>query len=242
MCQLAGNDRYDKKGDLLTALSKAEELKRSLEAIPEVISVDEVKIEEDIIKYISIETRAIGKVTVRRLDVNDAQELFKFYTEGLSEKPRKLFAPYPLFHTPPRSASELAMRIADWKRENDWTAVNLVKDKRIIGFCLLKRIHTENVTSGIAVRDEFFKKGLGFLLQKIIVEQARLLNLKGFHVKIVSDNLASVRLHEKCGFKKIRTLPPPIYEDILKYLSNSDKKNGHKAVDRHIIEMVIDFV
>lgn len=224
----------------MTALSKTEELKRSLEAIPEVISVDEIKIEENIIKYISIDTRAIGKVTIRRLDVNDASELFKFYTEGLSEKPKKLFAPYPLFHTEPRSANELAKRIADWKKENDWTAVNLMKDKRIIGFCMLKRFYTKNVTSGIAVRDEFSKKGLGLLLQKIIVEQARLLNLKSFHVKIVSDNWASVRLHEKCGFKKTRVLPPPIYEDILQYLNEKDKKNGIAPVNRRIVEMVIE--
>jgi RimJ/RimL family protein N-acetyltransferase len=224
----------------MTALSKTEELKRSLEAIPEVISVDEVKIEENIIKYLSIDTRAIGKVTVRRLDVNDAPELFKFYTEGLSEKPKKLFAPYPLFHTPPSSANELANRIADWGKENDWMAVNLVKDMRIIGFCMLKRFYTKSVTSGIAVRDEFFKKGLGFLLQKIIVEQARLLNLKGFHVKIVSDNLASVRLHEKCGFRQTKILPPDIYEEMFKYLSDSDKKNGKKAVERQLVEMVID--
>jgi Sortase and related acyltransferases len=220
--------------------SKTEELKRSLEAIPEIISVDEVKIEENIIKYISIDTRVIGKVTVRRLDVNDASELFKFYTEGLSEKPKKLFAPYPLFHTPPGSVSELASRIADWKKENDWMAVNLVKDKQIIGFCMLKRFYTENVTSGIAVRDDCSKKGLGFLLQKIIVEQARLLNLKGFHVKIVSDNLASLRIHEKCGFRITRILPQPLYEEILEYLSDSDKKNGNEPVDRHIVELVID--
>ncbi len=224
----------------MTASSKTEELKRSLEAIPEIISVDEIKIEENIIKYISIDTRAMGKVTVRRLDVNDAQELFELYTEGLSEKPKKLFAPYPLFHTPPSSASELERRIADWKKENDWTALSLIKNKLVIGFGLLKRFYTEQVTSGIVIRDEFLKKGLGYLLQKIIVEQACLLNLKGFHVKIVSDNLASMRLHEKCGFRKTRTFPQPIYEEILEYLRQRDIKNGNQAVDRQIIEMVIE--
>jgi RimJ/RimL family protein N-acetyltransferase len=95
------------------------------------------------------------------------------------------------------------------------------------------------VTSGIAVRDEFLKKGLGYLLQKIIMEQARLLKLKSFHVKIVSDNAASIKLHEKCGFKISRILGPPLYEEMLNVLRDRDVKHLRKEVDRHIIEMVV---
>jgi RimJ/RimL family protein N-acetyltransferase len=223
----------------MAVFCKTEALRRNLQVLPEV-SLGEIEVEDNIIKYISLETRAIGGVTVRQLDIADAPGLFEFYTEGLSEKPRRLFAPYPLFHTPPRSADELASRITNWKSENDWTALILVKDRRTIGFALLKRFSTEQVTSAIVVRDEFLKRKMGYLLQSMIVEQARLLNLKRFHVKIVSDNLASVRLHEKCGFRQTRVLPPPIYEEILEYLSDSDKKNGNEPVDRHIVELVID--
>lgn len=224
----------------MTIFCQAEELKHTLEALSHVVSVDEIRVEDDIIKSLSIETRAIGRVTACQLDVHDAPRLFKFYAEGLSEKARRLFAPYPLFHTPPVSADELAGRIADWKKENDWTALNLVKDNRIIGLGLLKRFRTEQVTSAIVIRDELLKKGLGHLLQSVIVEQARLLKLKGFHIKVISDNQASVRLHEKCGFRQTRILPPPLYEGILQYLSDSDKKNGAEAVDRHVMEMVIE--
>ena len=184
----------------------AEGLKVALEALPQVASVQEVKVEDNIINYISLKTDSLGKVAVRNLEVNDAARLFEFYTVGLSEKPRWLFAPYPLFHRPPASEDELARRIADWKKEADWTALYLAKNKRIIGFGLLKRFTSEQVTSAIVIGDEFLKKGLGHLLQKIIVEQARLLKLKRFHVKVVSDNLASLRLHEKCGFRQTRVL------------------------------------
>jgi len=224
----------------MAVFCKTEALRRNLQALPEVVSLGEIEVEDNIIKYISIETRAIGGVTLHQLDIADAPGLFEFYTEGLSEKPRRLFAPYPLFHTPPSSADELVSRITNWKSENDWTALILVKDGRTIGFALLKRFSTERVTSAIVVRDEFLKRKMGYLLQSMIVEQARLLDLKKFHVKIVSDNLASVRLHEKCGFKQTRVLPPPIYEEILEYLSDSDKKNGNEPVDRHIVELVID--
>jgi RimJ/RimL family protein N-acetyltransferase len=215
-------------------------LKQALEALPEVLSAEGVKVEDKIIKFISLETKALGRITVQQLDVDDALALFDFYSEGLSEKPKRLFAPYPLFSTPPASANELASRIADWKKEKDWTVLNLIKDREIIGFVMLKRFYSKQATSAIAVRDEFLKKDLGSIMQNIIIEQAKLLNLKSFHVKIVSDNLASVRLHEKYGFKQTRILPPPIYEDILQYLSERDKINGNKAVDRHIIEMTID--
>jgi RimJ/RimL family protein N-acetyltransferase len=223
----------------MTNSRQAEDVKSALEALPHVVSVDEITVRDDIIDYLSIETKEIGRVAFRRLEENDAPELFEFYSEGLSEKPRRLFAPYPLFHTPPRSARELASRIKDWGKENDWTTINLFKDGRIIGLCQLKRFKSERATSGIAVRDEFLKKGLGYLLQSIIIQQARLLNLKSFHVKIVSDNYASLRLHEKCGFRQTRVLPS-MYEDILEYLRDTDRMDGNDPVDRHIVELVID--
>lgn len=217
-----------------------EDLKTALEALPQVEAVNEIKIEENIVKYLSISTKAIGKVTAQKLDAHDAPALFEFYFRGLSEKSRRLFVPYPLFNTPPRSADELALRITDWKKEDDWTALNLVKDELIIGFCLLKRFSTDQVTSGIAIRDNFLKMGLGYLLQNIIIGQARLLNIKRFHVKVVSDNLASVRLHEKCGFKQTGVLPSTIYSDMFSYLNECDRADGGEAKERYLIEMVIE--
>ncbi len=225
----------------MSAIGKSENLHCALEALAQVISVEDIIIEDSFIKHMHIKIREIGSVAVQQLVVNDTPDLFEFYSKGLSEMPRHMFAPYPLFHTPPRSANELAERIAEWQKENDWTALSLVKDKRIIGFCLLKRFCSEQATSSIVVRDEFLKQGLGGILQTIIVEQARLLNLPGFHVKIVSDNIASVRLHEKCGFRQTKILLPPLYEEILQYLSARDKEEGRKAEERHIVEMVIKF-
>lgn len=215
-------------------------LKSVLETLPLVVSVGEVRIIDLLIKHINILTDTVGQVMARQLETYDAPALFEFYTLGLGELPRRLFAPYPLFHTPPVSASELAERIGGWQKETDWTAVNLVKGQRIIGFCVLKRFRTEQVTSGIAVSDEFVKLGLGYLMQTIIVEQARLLGVRKFHVKIVSDNLSSLRLHEKCGFKQTRILSQPMYEDILKYLDECDRKGGRERKERRIVEMVAE--
>lgn len=219
----------------------ADRLKHDLETLSEVESIGEIEVEDNIIKYISIVLKEIGKVTAQQLEVSDAAALFDFYFKGISEKPRRLFIPYPLFRTPPNSIDEMSQRIADWKKEDDWTALKLVKDKQIIGFGLLKRFWTEQVTSGIVIRGDYLKMGLGYLLQTIIIGQARLLNLKKFHVKVISDNSASVRLHEKCGFKQTGIVAWDGYEDLLTFLSENDnKKGGNEVVDRHIIEMVLE--
>ena len=66
--------------------------------------------------------------------------------------------------------------------------------------------------------------------------QARLLGIKSFHVKVISDNTSSVRLHEKCGFRRTGTVPWDGYEDLLDYLNESDEK----PVNRQIIKMVVE--
>lgn len=213
--------------------------KKALEDLPDIDSVENVEADGNIICGLSIETRSLGQLSAERLESDDAQLLFDFYSEGLSEKTRRLFAPYPLFDTAPRSVDELAQRITGWKKENDWTAIKLVKETRIIGFAVLKRFWTDQVTSGIAIRDEFHRKGLGSLLQHIIVQQARLLGIEKFHIKVVSDNLSSVKLHEKCGFRQTRILPP-MYEETLEYLDECDRKNGVEPPGRRIVEMVVD--
>ena len=69
----------------MATFHRAEELKRALGALPQVASVDEIKVENDIIKHVTLEAESIGKVTVHQLDVNDAAGLFDFYSHGLSE-------------------------------------------------------------------------------------------------------------------------------------------------------------
>jgi RimJ/RimL family protein N-acetyltransferase len=214
-------------------------LRDKLEGIPQVTSVQKVDIRGSIIKSISLVMGSIGSVEIRRLDISDANKLFNFYDAGLSEKSKRLFASYPLFRTAPSSSTELLHRMAEWAEEDNWFGEVLIKRRMIIGFCFLKRIGTEHITSGIAVRDGFMKSGAGYLLQNVMIEQSRLLDVRGFHVKIVSDNLASIRLHEKCGFIMTNRELPLMYEDTLEYLRGCDRRDGVMAEDRRIIEMVI---
>ena len=210
--------------------SDTENIKHILEKLPGVESVNAIKIKDKIIEHVSLENRAIGSLMVQRLDAEDSPALFDFYFRGLSEKSRNFWPPYPLFSPPLNSAEELAKRIIDWEKEDDWTVLKLTKGEQIIGICLLKRYKTGRPVSGLAVREEFQKIGLGYLLQTIVNEQARLFNLKKLYVTLASDNIASLQVHKKCGFKETGRLVP-----------HFGYKNGTKVVDRHDIEMIIEF-
>lgn len=206
-------------------------LKGVLENLPRVKSVNEIRTNNKIIESISIAHEALGTIKFQRLDVVDSVELFEFYYQGLSEKSRIFFPPYPLFSPPVNSAEELGKRIADWKKEDDWTVLKLTKNDRIIGTCHLKRWKTERPVSGLAVREEFQKMGLGFLLQTVVVQQACLLKLLRLYVTVAPDNVASLRVHKKCGFKKTGRL-----------VAHFVYKNGVKEIDRHDIEMVLELL
>lgn len=210
--------------------SNAKNIKQVLKKLPGVESVKEIKIKDKIIEYISFENKSMGRLMVHRLNVEDSAALFDFYFRGLSEESRNFFPPYPLFSPPLNSVEELSSRIMDWEKEDDWTVLKLSNDEQIIGVCLLKRYKTERPTSGLAVREEFQKMGLGFLLQTIVNEQARLLSLNKLYATMAQDNIASLQVHKKCGFKQTGRLVP-----------HFGYKNGTKVVDRHDIEMVIEF-
>lgn len=80
---------------------------------------------------------------------------------------------------------------------------------------------------GITIGEKlFWGKNIGSIAWKMIVNYGfEELNLKKIDTKIFSDNLASIRIAEKCGFKKI------------KLLKNDVEKNG-KLYDR--IYMVLN--
>lgn len=210
--------------------TNAEKIKSALRKLLGVEFVNEIKIKDKIIEYISLENRAIGRLMVQRLKVEDSPALFDFYFRGLSEESRNFFPPYPLFSPSPNSVEELSNRIIEWKKEDDWTFLNLMKDGQIIGVCLLKRYQPERPTSGLAVREEFQKIGLGVMLQTIVNQQAILLGLKRVCATVAPDNAASLRIHEKCGFKRTgRTVAHYGY------------KNGIKEFERFDIEMFREF-
>lgn len=192
--------------------------------------VGKIKIEREIIQRITLKTNALGELVISRLRTNDSESLFTFYFQRLSEQARNFFPPYPLFSPRPENASELKKKIERWKKEKDWTVLKLLKEKQIIGICLLKRYASHRPTSGLAVSEQYQKMGLGLLLQTLIDEQARLLGIKRLVITLAKENIASLKLHQKAGFKKTG-----------KEVSHVTYIQGVKTIDRNDIEMVKDF-
>lgn len=210
--------------------SSLSSIQLSLLKLPGVVGVYEVRIKENIIQHITIQSKIMGKLIVNRLQIKDSPQLFDFYFHGLSETARFFFPPYPLFSPSPKDQEELANTIKNWKQENDWTVLKLLKEKQIIGVCLLKRFNTKRPTSGLAVHEKFQRRGLGTLLQTIINEQARLLGLKKLTITLAQRNVASLKVHEKTGYKKTGRLVPHFT-----YIQ------GVKKIDREDIEMIKKF-
>lgn len=210
-------------------MNSSEEVKLILNKLPG-IKVFEVVIKDNIINSITLSSESLGDLNIESITLSDSKELFEFYFERLSEKQRIFFPPYPLFSPRPKDSKELEKKIRDWEKEDDWIALKLVKDKQIIGVCLLKRYKTNRPTSGLAIATRFQKMGLGTLLQTIINEQCRLLGIKKLIITLAKENVASLKVHEKTGFTKTGKLVPHfIYQ------------NGVKKIDRQDIEMTIFF-
>ena len=206
------------------------DIQSQLKALPGIEDVNEVKIKDKIIHHLTIQCKLLGKLEVSRLETKDARKLFNFYFKSLSEKARVFFPPYPLFSPRPKDPKELANKIKNWKKEDDWTVLKLLKNKQIIGVCLLKRYKTDRPTTGLAVSEKYQKIGLGVYLQAIVDEQAKLLGLKKLVNTFAPDNLVSIKLHKRAGYKETGRLVP-----------HFTYVKGVKTVDRDDIEMIKEF-
>ncbi len=196
-----------------------------LEFVERVVNLS---IRDRIIEELEFDSGAFGSLLLGNLGPNDAGSLYNFYFEGLSEQSRIFFPPYPLFSPRLESDTDLRDRIIEWKKEKDWVFFLLKGNSQIMGVSLLKRMSTDRPTSGIAVNREYTKAGVGFFLQKAVEIQARLLSIKSIYVTLAQDNVASLKLHQKCGFIETENLVP-----------HYGYKNGVKFVDRYDKEMML---
>ena len=138
----------------------------------------------------------IRKATID--DIKDMQELINFY----AKQDRML----------PRSLNELYENIRDFLVYED--------DGRIIGCCAL-HIAWENLAEvkSLAVEESSQKKGIGEMLVKEAIEDARKLNVK----RIFALTYAPV-FFEKLGFKRIEhsELPHKIWSECIKCIKFPD--------------------
>jgi L-amino acid N-acyltransferase YncA len=109
------------------------------------------------------------------------------------------------FEMEPVSTEEIASRMEKYKQVGDYLVYE--EDRVVIGYCYVSRFrerkaYENTVESTIYLKHGLGGKGVGFQLYSELLSR---ISAK-YHVIIAGialPNDASVRLHEKCGFKKI---------------------------------------
>ncbi|WP_250436059.1 GNAT family N-acetyltransferase [Hanstruepera flava] len=84
----------------------------------------------------------------------------------------------------------------------------LVAQGHIAGWAALSAVSKRKVYSGVAevsvyVSENFQQKGVGTMLLKKLIHESELNGIWTLQSGIFSDNTASIKMHEKCGFRTI---------------------------------------
>ena len=105
---------------------------------------------------------------------------------------------------------------------------------QIIGTCSVDRVFTHRKRAlhvgsfGITVEREFRGKGVGFMMGKTVIEEAknRMRGIEQVVLDVYSENEKAIKMYEKLGFKKAGSIP-----------------NGLKYKDRYLddVKMYLQF-
>ena len=95
----------------------------------------------------------------------------------------------------------------EWdKKHLPFGRIVLLKDKNIMGWASLSKVSDRCVYEGIAevsVYVSTYGRGLGTLLLQKLIEISESKGLWTLQCGIMRENIASIRLHKKCGFREI---------------------------------------
>jgi len=134
-------------------------------------------------------------ITIRSLIPSDWLTVSKIYAEGIATK-------LATFETEVPSWEE-------WNRKYIKTCriVAEIQD-RVVGFAVLSLVSKRKVYKGIAevsvyVSEENRGQGIGEKLLNELIHQSEKNGFWTLQAGIFSDNLASIELHKKCGFRVI---------------------------------------
>jgi len=102
--------------------------------------------------------------------------------------------------------------LPDWKKFNsehlEYCRFVAVESGKIIGWIALSLMNNKKYYSGVAevsvyIHEGFRGRGVGrYLLKNVIVESGKF-GLWTLQAKIIEDNISSIKLHKKCGFRLV---------------------------------------
>ncbi len=126
---------------------------------------------------------------IRAICPDDGERLGEML-QGCSEETRRFFHPYPL-------TRESGMRVAS--DQGIVCLIAVADGGEIAGYVWIEN-EGNYPCLGICVGDKWQSRGVGHILMKRIIEEAKRLNHKGIYLTVMQDNQGGIHLYEKYGF------------------------------------------
>ncbi|WP_434798292.1 GNAT family N-acetyltransferase [Terrisporobacter vanillatitrophus] len=84
----------------------------------------------------------------------------------------------------------------------------VVNNDKVVGWVALTPISSRCVYDGVAeisvyIHNDYKRKGIGYKLLTKLVDESEKLGIWTLQSGIFQDNLASIELHKKCGFREV---------------------------------------
>lgn len=153
---------------------------------------------QDVANSISMETKPINK--------DNFQELIEIYRQGLATSIASFQNDLPVWQ--------------DWDKGHlDFCRISIYENNEMLGWTALSPVSSRCVYSGVAEVSVYVAtiargKGIGEMLLNELIKQSELNEIWTLQSGIFTENIGSVKLHEKCGFR------------IVGYREKIGKKNG----------------
>ena len=158
---------------------------------------------------------------------SDAPALLQFVRTGLSERSRRLFAPYPYHYADGELAAALSAAIQDSVEQRSLCfivtgpreaapggAESPGADEQVIAHAFLWAVQSQVPELGIAVADSFQGKGLGKALMSLVIACARTTGKDAIELTTMLENKGAQSLYLACGFQQLGTILNPLGCDV----------------------------
>jgi len=133
------------------------------------------------------------EIVVRPLLIKDWTSVSKIYADGIAT-----------------GIATFETEVPDWKTWNnkfvDSCRIVAIQDKSVVGFAVLSLVSKRYVYRGVAevtlyVDKDYHGNGIGKILLEELIKQSEEHGFWTLQAGIFSENVASINLHKKCGFR-----------------------------------------
>jgi len=134
---------------------------------------------------------------IKKMELADAAAVLDIYAYGLRTR-------NATFET----------QVPTWEKWNQSHLAHsrfvFVQNKNILGWTALSKVSSRSVYQGVCevsvyIAENLLGRGLGTKLLKAVIDSSQKNGIWTIFASLFPENIASVRMHENCGFRKIGT-------------------------------------